>query len=43
LLVVSGALGAGVAGIGASVGVLSATKATSAYLGAGSHVDARGY
>ncbi|TAK78891.1 MAG: hypothetical protein EPO12_11675, partial [Aquabacterium sp.] len=40
-IVVSGAIGAGVAGIGASVGVLSVTKATSAYIGSGAHVDAK--
>ncbi|MBI5616868.1 MAG: right-handed parallel beta-helix repeat-containing protein, partial [Gammaproteobacteria bacterium] len=42
ILVVSGAGGFGSVGIGASVGVLSMTKATSAFIGANAHVDALG-
>ncbi|RRS02329.1 LEPR-XLL domain-containing protein, partial [Aquabacterium soli] len=42
VFVLSGAVGAGVAGIGASVGVTSLTKATSATIWGGAHVDALG-
>ncbi|MBI1395302.1 MAG: LEPR-XLL domain-containing protein, partial [Betaproteobacteria bacterium] len=43
VVVVSGSGGFGVAGIGASVGVLNLTKHTDASIGAGAHVDALGF
>ena len=43
LMVVSGAIGAGAAGIGASVGVLNLDKNTAALVGSGAQIDALGW
>ena len=40
--VIAGALGAGIAGAGASIGVMSVTKSTDALIGSGAIIDAKG-